>query len=258
VNQRLLEQAWERALHDLAEVTAVVDVAPPPEAPEQLDDPMPEPTHRVRLLSAADDGSMLIERPTKTGLGHQDSQDVLVELVTPGGGTRMVGRCPIDRVIRHPLNPETTIHALHLGPATTIVSGQRRAFFRVELGTGRPATAELVPLDLPDARPVHGQLNNLSAGGLGVDVPAAEPDPPAQDIHGQPVEYDATIVIPGEDQPLEARVSTSHRMATDGEDAGWYLGLHFNEPSTARLQAIQQQVLQITTRLQRRQLQRRR
>ena len=257
----LSHEAWHQILTDLVSRNGAVEVGAVPGDEQDL----APPVYRTRLLSLAEDGSLLIERLRGAGVSRQFSKGAWVNVIAGELSQLWKGRCRVIGLENHRLNASTFVRALRLSPALEICSGQRRQFFRVGTAAGRMQPVMLMPeaaCDGPDADgpryPTDAvafatQLLNISGGGLGVRL--ARSDNRSQWLRpGQ--QFRCLFHLP----TVNWRIEVEGRLTRVEEMAhrGTYLALRFEFGDELHQRRVEDRIVRYCTGLQQTQIRRQR
>lgn len=214
----------------------------------------------ARVLAVRSNGSVFVEQPPG---GPMDwlALDQEVEVLIEHHAQRWCGRSTVLGQLSYRLSSDLAPRqALRLGPMSQVVSAQRRRFFRVDMaGIDWPlvrimsrcqgaAPASEDAADLDDCL-IRAKLLNLSGGGMGLQVEAA--DRRVVDLlKGQ--RYRCLLPLPQWGKPLliNARLVRIQRMR--GKMV--YLGLRFEFDHDAQQRHAEDLLVRVTTELQRQQL----
>jgi len=104
-----------------------------------------------------------------------------------------------------------------------------------------------------EPKPIKAWLLNIGGGGVGVTVEHGHALGPSL---RRTTRFLASVKLPGEDQPLHVVAKLVHLQAMHGDTL--YLGFEFQFDHTAEQRRVEDQIVRVTTLLQRQQIRRQR
>ena len=249
---RYADDQWLEMLATLTERDAPVELSR-----RSSNDEGPPVVYRSRLFEVAQDGAIIVERPSQAVYDKAFGPGDDLELLLMHNGDRVVATTTILNTHVRQLNGTLRVTCYKLSPGRRPQREQRRAYYRVNV-----AAIQLDPVILkilvptqgqeePGVMVVKGQLVNLSGGGLGVIVCAK------REMLGQLKRTRQLDCVASFDTGLTlAFPSRVAHLSARGEDL-LYLGLQVQIDDEAYSRTIENQLLQLCALYQRAQLQRR-
>ena len=247
-----LDQRWSQLLAAAAPRNEPAELTPTDQASSH-----PKPIYRTRLLEVDDQGRIVVERPQTPGVMTLFENGVTLEITDPLGGMRLGGECELVGLLPFALNERMTVPALRLSAPRQVYSAQRRAFFRVD------ATATAIepivltrlteqPVALPGCGTVEGRLLDISGNGMALAVRGHD----ALKLLAVDSRHVCVLQLPQPAQSLAVEGRVVHHRSLTAPDVR--VGIAFELDEAQENQAVEAQLVQFATWLQRQQLRRRR
>jgi hypothetical protein len=217
-------------------------------------------TCKTRVLEVIGDGELLVDVPPYPEANEELARGADVSVLAVQGSRRLIGYGRVLGVEKYELAGGQRTRALRISRATAVESAQRRRFFRasaggavahpVELYLLNPATDDREPIE---PKPLKAWLLNIGGGGVGVTAEHGSTVGPSL---RRTTRFLALVKLPGEDQPLQVVLKLVHLQAMHGDTL--YLGFEFQFDRTAEQRRVEDQIVRVTTLLQRQQIRRQR
>lgn len=226
------------------------------------DDRVP-PTARVRLLALASNG-VVIDRPIGQAFTRHMVKGTRLHVLVAEGAERWEFHAAILDTVPFRLNDSTEVPAIVISSPKTVHSAQRRAYFRVTIGSVAVKNTRLTPIlgdaqtetesdeaaPQSDIKPFEAKLLNIGGGGIGVLTP--------QRVAWQlPMvrRYECTLPLPTRKTPVV--IPADVVRLEEQEDGTTYMGLQFDFENLPDRHACADAICHFTAWHQRQILQRR-
>lgn len=237
---------WKKFLSALAKRDAPVELVK-----RQPGEDEKRTSYRSRLFCVEKDGSIIVERPDQAVTDNAFIVGRKLDLLLVLNNQRMIGDCELKKVEVRQINKDTRVTCYRLGPAARPCTEQRRGFFRINTAAADLGQITLKPIG--QDHEIKARMNNLGGGGIGVAVRGTP-----KRLKELREANDFLIEMTVQEDNTELRLCAKLIHITPLDTTGLYLGLRFVLPEGNDGRELQNKLVQYTTWLQRRQLQKRR
>jgi len=217
-------------------------------------------TCKTRVLEVIGDGELLVDVPPYPEANQELARGADVSVLAVQGSRRLIGYGKVLGVERYELAGGQRTRALRISRASEVESAQRRRFFRASAGGAVAHPVELFLLDPAagdrkplEPEPIKAWLLNIGGGGVGLTVEHGNALGPSL---RRTTRFLASVKLPGEDQPLHVVAKLVHLQAMHGDTL--YLGFEFQFDHAAEQRRVEDQIVRVSTLLQRQQIRRQR